>query len=92
MTTQAMPPPHSRASNGGEDEKTICQLCYLLKTAMADLFLFQRGEIGAGGPLAVQERPHDEVGWGHLNHQQKRVRRGLLAVDRPLQKVHSNGL
>jgi hypothetical protein len=71
MTTQAMPPPHSKASNGGEDEKTICQLCYSPKTATADLFLFQRGEIGAGGPLAVQERPHDEVGWGRPNHQQK---------------------
>ncbi len=53
-------------------------------------FLFQRGEIGAGGPLPVQERPHDEVGWGRPNHQQKRVRRVLLAVDRPLQKVHPN--
>jgi hypothetical protein len=70
----------------------ICQLSYLPKTAAADLFLFQRGEIGAGGPLAVQEQPHDEVGWGHPNHQQKQVRRGLLAVDRPPQKVHPNRL
>jgi hypothetical protein len=92
MTTQVMLPPHSRASNGGKDEKTICQLSSSPKTATADLFLFQRGEIGAGGPLAVQERPHDEVGWGHPNHQQKRVRCGFLAVDRPLQKVHPNRL
>jgi hypothetical protein len=92
MTTQAMPPPHSRASNGGEDEKTISQLSYSPKTAMANLFLFQKGEIGAGGPLTVQERPHDEVGWGRPNHQQKRVHRRLLAVDRPLQTVHPNRL
>ncbi len=75
-----------------QDEKAIRQLSYSPKTATADLFLFQRGEIGAGGPLAVQERPHDEVGWGCPNHQQKRVHRGLLAVDRPLQKVHPNRL
>jgi hypothetical protein len=82
-----MPPPHSAVSNGVEGKKTIRQLSYLLNTATADLFLFQRGEIGAGGPLAVPGRPHEELGLGHLNHQQKRVRRRLSAVDRLLRNV-----
>jgi hypothetical protein len=61
----------------------IRQLSYLPDAATTDLFLFQRGEIGAGGPLTVPGRPH-ELGCGRLNRQQKQVRRRLSAVDRPL--------
>jgi hypothetical protein len=43
MTTQAMPPPHSGASNGSEDEKTIRQLSYF-------------SENSYGRPFSVSER------------------------------------
>ncbi len=89
---QATPPPHSAVLNGGEGEKMIRQLSYLLDAATADLFLFQRGEIGAGGPLTVPGRPHEELGWGRPNRQQKQVRRRLSAVDRPLLNVPPNWL
>jgi hypothetical protein len=61
--------PHSETSNGGEGEKTIRQPSYSPNTATADVFLFQRGKIGAGRSYAVPGRSHDELGWGRRNQQ-----------------------
>jgi hypothetical protein len=72
--------PHSGTFNGGKGIKTIHQPFYSPNTATADLFLFQRGEVEAGRPLAVPGRPQ----------QQKRVRRCLLGVDGPLRMIHPN--
>jgi hypothetical protein len=89
--TQTTPQPHF-AFKWWRNKKIICQPSYLPNTATANIVLFQIGEIRAGKPFAVPGRPHDELGGGHPNHQQKQVRRQLMAVDGPLQKVCPNWL
>jgi hypothetical protein len=56
---QALPAPHCETFNGGKGAKTIRQPYYLPNTATAYLFLFQRGEVEAGRPLAVPGRSHE---------------------------------
>jgi hypothetical protein len=82
--------PHSETFNGDEGVKTIRQAFCLLNTATADLFLFQRGKVEAGRPLAVPGWPHKELWGGHPNQQQKTVRRRLSAVNGSLRTIRPN--
>jgi hypothetical protein len=66
---QALSAHHCETFNSGESAKTICQPYHLPKTATADLFLFQRGEVEAGRPFAVPGWPHEELGGGRPNQQ-----------------------
>jgi hypothetical protein len=75
--------PHSGTFNGGKGVKTIRKPFCSMNTATADLFLFERGKVEAGRPLAVPGSTHDELGEGRLNQQQKRVRHRFLAIDGP---------
>jgi hypothetical protein len=58
--------------------------------AMADLFLLQRGEVEAVKALAVPGWPHEELGGGRRNQEQKLARCRLLAVDGLLRSVRPN--
>ncbi len=66
MMTLSTPPPQSGTFDGGKGAKMIHQPSYLHN---GGLFLFERGEAGAGRPLALPERPHDELRGGHSNQQ-----------------------
>ncbi len=56
---EALAAHHYETLNGDEGAKTIRQPYYLPNTATADLFLFQRGKVEAGRPLAVPGRSHE---------------------------------
>jgi hypothetical protein len=59
--TQSTPLPQSRRFSGRKGVKTICQPFYSPNTATADLFLFQIGEVRAGGPPAFPGQPQEKV-------------------------------
>jgi hypothetical protein len=84
--TPTSPPPHSETLNGGKGKKTIRLHSYSSNTTTVDFFMFQRGEIGAGRPLAVPGRPHYELRGGRPNHQQKQDRFQLSAVTKSTSK------
>jgi hypothetical protein len=61
--TQTLPVPHS-GTLGSKGIITIYQHSYSPNTATVEIFLFQRGEVEAGWPLAVPGQPHDELRGG----------------------------
>jgi hypothetical protein len=56
------PPASGQDFKWREGIETICHLSYLLDIASVDLFLFPRGKVGTGCPLAVPGQLQDELG------------------------------